>query len=248
MQIANIVVPLQGDEADAQALAAAFAAATPFGAHVEGLFAPDHIRAEARERARIAFLEQAGRAGADVKAAPRPAGTLTAAYREAEDAQALARIEAFADLIVLPHGAARDRGDFIRILMESGRPVLLAAATPRPVARLAICWDGGLAAARALAAALPFAATTHSVEILTVGAPGGIAAGAAADYLALHGVTASVRTLAQGTAPTGATLLREDADLLVLGGYGHSRLVESVFGGTTRHILDRAPSAILMTH
>ena len=43
-------------------------------------------------------------------------------------------------------------------------------------------------------------------------------------------------------------LVRQEADLLVMGGYGHSRVREVIFGGFTRHVLSGADLPILMAH
>jgi nucleotide-binding universal stress UspA family protein len=72
------------------------------------------------------------------------------------------------------------------------------------------------------------------------------------EYLSLHGVTASVRAFACGSSGKGEALLKEaakaEADLLAIGGYGHSRLRETVFGGVTAHVLSHATMPVLLVH
>jgi nucleotide-binding universal stress UspA family protein len=81
-----------------------------------------------------------------------------------------------------------------------------------------------------------------------------VAAGAADDlvrHLKAHGVDAAAGVM-NGKAPVGQ-LLRDEveaqgADLLVMGGYGHTRLHEFVLGGATETILDAPPCAVLLAH
>ena len=137
--------------------------------------------------------------------------------------------------------------------MQTGRPVLLVpkGTDATPTRHIAIGWDGELAAARALTAALPLLERAASVELLladTIDAAK-IGAGEAIAYLALHGVTARARTVGGATQP-GAALLHaaEAADLLVMGAYGHSRIVERLFGGVTAYVVAHARQPVLMLH
>ncbi|MEI9990995.1 MAG: universal stress protein [Rhizomicrobium sp.] len=273
MTIAEVLISLSGTPADEAALDTAFAVAAPFGAHVTALFATPDAReavsaadlreavpvrgeriAGAREQTRLAFAGAARKADAVVRTAVEKYGTLSASYREASGAAADALAEAalFADLVVFPHGAAQGplRPAFVRVLTQSEKPVLLAGAVARAPARIAIGWDGSLPSARALTAALPLLKKAKTVELLTIGEPVGIPASDAVDYLALHRVTASLRPLSSAPVPIGRMLLAgaAGADLLVLGAYGHSRLVERIFGGVTAHVLEHADMAILLAH
>ena len=70
--------------------------------------------------------------------------------------------------------------------------------------------------------------------------------------LAWHNRKTSVQCLQHADRPAVETLLAAaaaaNADLLVMGGYGHSRLREVIFGGFTRHVLAHADLPVLMTH
>ena len=69
--------------------------------------------------------------------------------------------------------------------------------------------------------------------------------------LAWHGVRASKQILHPGDENAAQTLLsaaQERAGLLVMGGYGHSRIREWVFGGFTQRVLENAPLHILLAH
>ena len=144
---------------------------------------------------------------------------------------------------------------FIRTLMKVGRPVLLSAEhLPAEIgAQIAVGWDGSIASAHALSAALPYLCTAKRVEILIVqnGALPGDGSDVAA-YLALHGVTASTRILPRGNAMTAEVLLDSAAkggfDLLVAGGYGHSQMAEAIFGGVTEHIVSHPKIPVFMMH
>ena len=140
----------------------------------------------------------------------------------------------------------------------SGRPLMLAPAT-EPVSlgtAVAIAWDGGPTAARAVTAALPFLREAGTVAILSADKPGAVPT---ADphrlvaYLAWHGITAKPHAVS-ADGRSLSTALTEAAvdlgcDLLVMGAYGHSRFREMVLGGVTQDILRHPPAlSILMAH
>ena len=109
-------------------------------------------------------------------------------------------------------------------------------------------------AARALTAALPFLQIAKQIVILTV-AEDQRAPEDEADRLMTalrwHGVPISVRHLrpdARGAPETLLSAAAEHAALLVMGGYGHSRLREWIFGGFTWHVLRAAEVPVLMAH
>ncbi len=72
------------------------------------------------------------------------------------------------------------------------------------------------------------------------------------DYLACHDVHADMRIIPGNASNVGDALLAAahdmGADLLVVGGYGHSRVREFIFGGTTRQVLSEAKIPVLMAH
>jgi nucleotide-binding universal stress UspA family protein len=143
------------------------------------------------------------------------------------------------------------------VLLGSGRPVLLAPS--HPVERLTgtalVCWRETPEAARALAAAMPLLAKSRRVIILSVGERADASREHGADVarqLAWHGVPAEARWLASDG---GAIAEQIDAfagdcasDLLVMGGYGHSRMRELVFGGCTQRFIDQADRPVFLMH
>jgi len=116
-------------------------------------------------------------------------------------------------------------------------------------------WDGGVTAARAVGDAMPLLRKAGKVDVVTIVSkrvdekemPGFDIA----RHLARHGVNAEVKRLPSGEEPA-STLLSYAADaatdLMVMGGYGHSRLREFVLGGTTRNILASMTVPVLMSH
>lgn len=173
----------------------------------------------------------------------------------------VARRGRVADLVVIARAEGENAVTTITetleaALMDSGAPLLVAPATsPDTVGgHVAIAWNGGLEAARAVTAAMPFLREADKVTILCVGdpCPREATSESLAGYLASHGVSAQIRTIEAGGEPLSASLLgaagKAGADLLVMGAYTHSRLRELVFGGVTYEILAAANIPVLMAH
>jgi nucleotide-binding universal stress UspA family protein len=100
---------------------------------------------------------------------------------------------------------------------------------------------------------MPLLTRAKEVVFISVEEPQGIhqEADRLVRNLAWHGVAATSAPLTPGQAGVGAMLLagaRDRADLLVMGGYGHSRLREWVFGGVTQLVLADAPLSVLIAH
>jgi nucleotide-binding universal stress UspA family protein len=118
-----------------------------------------------------------------------------------------------------------------------------------------IAWDGGRPAARAVADALPLLALVDRVEIVTVNDASGdrhLPSENIARHLARHGIAVELKSVPRGDLDVANALLSyagdAGADLIVMGGYGHSRLREIVLGGTTRTILQSMTVPVLMAH
>jgi nucleotide-binding universal stress UspA family protein len=152
-----------------------------------------------------------------------------------------------------------------RLAIESGRPVIVvpkgsgAAALPKSVV---IAWNASREAARAAFDALPLLKGAQKVELLTIHEAGErtllqpgedvLPVSAVADALSRHTVKPTVTNLKATGDSVGeqicARALAQDADLLVMGAYGLTRLRELVFGGVSRHVLARAPVPVLLSH
>jgi nucleotide-binding universal stress UspA family protein len=146
------------------------------------------------------------------------------------------------------------------VMLNCGRPVLVVpyAGSAEAVGnRILVAWDGGMPATRAITAALPLLKSAQAVTLAVfdprrVYDQHGDQPGAdMALYLARHGVRVEVVEQAAG-ADVGSALLNLAAetrtDLLVMGGYGHSRFREIVLGGATDTILNSMTLPVLMAH
>lgn len=170
----------------------------------------------------------------------------------------VARRARFFDLVVLGRsGRVVDEPytqTIEQTLAQSGRPVLLAQAemNDRVGSGVAVAWNGSPQSVRAVGAALPILATADAVTVITVGdrKPGD---DGLLEYLAWHGIVARFKGVpaAHGRS-TGASLLdtaREaNADILIMGGYGHRPWREALFGGVTRDLLATSKMPLLLVH
>lgn len=147
------------------------------------------------------------------------------------------------------------------VLLGSGRPVLVAPVqwTPGPIGRnIIIGWDASGEAARAMHDALLLSSPDGDITIVTVNAkPGSLDHGDApgldiAAHLARHGRKVELRNEASLGRPVHEVLMQvatdTNADLMVLGGYRHSRLQQTIFGGVTRNMLRETRLPLLLSH
>jgi nucleotide-binding universal stress UspA family protein len=147
-----------------------------------------------------------------------------------------------------------------RLALESGRPVLVVPYAGRfgEIGRnVVVAWKPGRESARAVFDALPILLAAEKVHILEIRdknhSPNALAPDTTiAAALARHGIKPSVRTSVLGDIGVGDEILSRlsdlDADLLVMGAYGHSRMREMVFGGVTRHIARHMTVPTLFSH
>jgi nucleotide-binding universal stress UspA family protein len=210
--------------------------------------------------------EQAAKAAvANFEAAAIPAGIshqprmVTASLAGAADT--FGKIARQFDLAVVGQ-SERDRMAPEELIVEgalfgSGRPVIVVPHTQSSglkLDKIIICWNGGRTAARAMAEAMPFLHQAKSVEVITVGTDAGKndESAGVGQHLARHGLKAEVKNIVPGDLKVSAAILAHakasGADLLVMGGYGHSRLREFILGGTTRGVLKSTTVPTLMSH
>jgi nucleotide-binding universal stress UspA family protein len=121
--------------------------------------------------------------------------------------------------------------------------------------RVVVCWDGSRNAARAIADAMPLLHRAKAVDVLIVASEAGkstdVPGADIGQHLARHGLKVDVKRITADIAVADAILSHaadSGADLLVMGGYGHSRLREFILGGATRHILQTMTVPVLMSH
>lgn len=193
-------------------------------------------------------------------------GSVTASWCEVEgNDREQAIIEAYYnDLIVFARPASpedlsmRGVGD---VLVACGKPLLLAPSTAcaNPLSTVVIAWKESAASARAVAAALPLLKKAEKVHVLGVAEDAAdeqstlASAERLAKYLRRQGLRLQAGQIpARGRNACDVLLEAADqklrAGLLVMGGYGHSRTREFIFGGFTRRVLHSAPLPVFLCH
>jgi len=151
--------------------------------------------------------------------------------------------------------------DFPELLaLESGRPVLVVPYVGRypSVGRnVVVAWKAGRESARAVFDALPFLRDAENVHILEIKEHADQKSTLAPDTsiaasLARHGIKPTIHTSVAADISIGDEILSRladiDADLLVMGAYGHGRMRQLVFGGVTRHIARHMTVPTLFSH
>jgi nucleotide-binding universal stress UspA family protein len=145
------------------------------------------------------------------------------------------------------------------VLFESGRPVIFVPfiqKTALKLDRVLLAWDGGRTAARAVGDAMPFLEKAKQVEVVIVGAKppksDEVSGADLGEHLARHGIKTTVKRITAPESNVPSTILSHaadsSADMIVMGGYGHSRLREFVLGGVTRGLLEAMTVPVLMSH
>lgn len=234
--------------------------ASDWGAMSYDLYAHLHKEAHARANARAdALRARYAHADAPVEVRVAEAVSVHAPYTAALHAR-------YADLTILPtlgeHEPERMlvHDYFHTLLLQSGGPVMtVPAATPSlPPKRVLVAWKPTREASRAVRDAMPYLRDAAHVEIVVVdpktGEVGhGDEPGAdIAAHLARHGLDVRVSSRERKNFSVAYSLLEHaretGADLIVAGGYGHSRFRESVLGGTTRELLGTTHVPVLFSH
>ena len=217
---------------------------------------------EAGKRVEATIANVSLAASVPVVAVPTRGKTVTLSFRQLHGnlTDQLTEAARLSDLVVFGPLHERDKAGltdaFVQVLTDTDRPVLLTTErqTPNFAQKIAIGWDGKTAAAQAVSAALPYLALATSVEIISVQRAAGTPQPTEGlqEYLSLHGVKCSERIVMRSHKTTGEVLLEAaasgGADLLVVGGYGHSRIRESLIGGVTRHVIANAQLPVFMVH
>ena len=226
-------------------LESARATAADEEAHLQGLLM-DYL--EARD---IVLVEEP----------PVPEGRVSASWHEIEGHQAaiVAVRGRLADVIAVAQpekSGVSGHKTLESALLETGKLVLMCP--PKPTDRIGghVCvgWNGGAEAARTISAAMPILEAADKVTVFS--SPDGLEDKLSADdlreHLGWHDVNAEVTTMNVGATEVGNMLLAETGraggDVLLIGGYGHSRRRELVMGGVTRHVIEHADIPVLLVH
>jgi len=227
------------------------------GAAVAAVFEMERERAvERAEAALTVFKTEAANAG--LSFACHPLGAIPA-----DAAALLGEMARLHDLSIVlqpePAQGSFDNDVPSEILFQAGGPVLFlpynfrGAFKPK---RIGLCWDGSRLAARAMRDAAPFMARAEEIVIITINeadaVPDDVSARNLAKHLGRRGLSTRTASLSAARADIQPTILSlaadESLDLLVMGGYGHSRLQERLLGGVTRAMLEAMTVPTLMSH
>ncbi len=270
MSWARIMAPLAGVQADRDLLVSAATLAKAFEAELACVHAPADIadlmpwmgegfmggvQVTALESLKEAAVEGARAVG--VLAAEIGYARTRVISLESPVWAGLAMEGRLSDVIVFDNAAARGKGPlaeaFQQLVADEQRPIIVARPGLKVGGVAVVAWDGGKEASRAVRTALPLLQKASSV--IVAGAPAASSRnfdlGRLVEFLAARGVTATSQTL-QGTGDAAGLLLgtaREaGADFLVAGAFGHPRLQEFIFGGTTRSLLNSDGPSLFLSH
>lgn len=190
----------------------------------------------------------------------------TVACLDTEAADKIALHARYSDLVVMGQAdpgvsALGGRHMAEDVVLSSGRPVLVVPYIGTNGAlgdKVVVAWDAGRESVRAVNDALPILAAAKDVTVLSVNPRidderHGEQPGAdIALHLARHGCKVDVNHLESRDISIGDTILSyladRGSDLLVMGGYGHSRWREVILGGVTRHISEHMTVPVFMSH
>jgi nucleotide-binding universal stress UspA family protein len=172
----------------------------------------------------------------------------------------------FADLVILPRPYGQNQGPEAEAVIEAAlfeghAPVLVlpdtGAGRAAAARRVVIAWNQSAEAMSAVRKAMPILKAADLVNIAVIdppqhGAERSDPGGMLCQMLVRHGVRAEVSVLARTLPRISDVLARHvldtNADLLVMGAYGHSRFREAILGGATRNMLEKAEVPVLMAH
>jgi nucleotide-binding universal stress UspA family protein len=270
MSWARIMAPLAGGAHDVRVLEFAAAIAAPFGAEVAAVHAPADIAdlmpwmgegfmGGVQITAMDSLKEAAAEGERAARAACAACGYARTTFVGLETPVWAGRSmeSRLSDVVLFDTEAARGRGPlaeaFQQMVADEQRPTIVARPGLRADGVVAVAWDGGKEASRAARTALPLLEKASRVVILA--APGASSRNFDPErlkaFFAARDVTAEVR-LINGTGDAAQLLLdgagAVSADILVAGAFGHPRLQEYIFGGTTRTLLNNDGPSLFLSH
>lgn len=235
-----------------------------------GIYVPDLLRKQLMKHAsELADVEEEGlkdelralaeRLGLNLGEMPDGRPRCTWVEEAGRQVDVIPRHGRLADVIVVPQpDVDRNLGvnTLKAALFHTGRPVLMVPNGVAPPGKLGrkvtLAWNGSLEAARAVTMTLPLLRETESVTILSTGAEQkAVTARDLSDYLRAHEVDSTIhrfekdRRLAANLLAISRDL---EADTLIMGAYGDSHEHETVFGGNTQHVVDKARMPVIFVH
>ena len=264
------MAPLSGGKGDPAVLAAAAELARPFEAEVSGVYAPADVAdlmpwmgegfMGGVQITAVESLKEAANVGeANARGALEACGAPNSSFTTLESPvwATLAVESRLSDVVVFNDEAARGKGPlaeaFQQLVANEQRPTVVARPGLKADGLMAVAWDGGKEATRATRTAMPLLEKASRVVIL--GAPSASSRDfdphRLQDFLGARGVEADVE-LIKGSGDAAGLLLGAarslGASLLVSGAFGHARLREFIFGGTTRSLLQADSPSLFLSH
>ena len=150
---------------------------------------------------------------------------------------------------------------FSALLLDAGRPVLVVPPTGKllvPPRRVVLAWQPRREPSRAIHDALPLLPRDARIDVLVLDpevgefSHGQQPGADIATHLARHGLQVQVVAQSREGRSVGTAIVdhaeQQQADLVVMGGYGHSRWRQQILGGTTRSVLEQATMPVLFSH
>ncbi|RLK00620.1 universal stress protein [Ruegeria conchae] len=177
----------------------------------------------------------------------------------------VARRARFSDLVILPRPYGKDRDAEAEPIVEAAMfeghaPVLLVPDEIEPISSpktIMVGWNESIEAMRAIRCALPFLKQAELTRIVVIDPPrhgpdrsdpGGLLS----QMLARHGVKCEIDVLSKTMTRVSDILNRHaadtEADMIVMGAYGHSRFREAILGGATRNMLEQSEVPVFLAH
>ncbi|WP_424831585.1 universal stress protein [Ruegeria sp.] len=177
----------------------------------------------------------------------------------------VARRAMFSDLVILPRPYGQDRDAEAEPIVEAAMfeghaPVLLVPDDAQPLTKpetVLIGWNESPEAMRAIRRALPFLKQAELARIVVIDPPRhgpdrSDPGGMLSQMLARHGVKCEIDVLSKTMSRVSDILNRHatdtEADMIVMGAYGHSRFREAILGGATRNMLEQASVPVFLAH
>lgn len=219
------------------------------------------VYAELRERGQRRLAELKARL--DDEAVSWDARVVEALYADAPHTVAREAFDADVCIVAGSGGPSADatalHAWFSALLLESGRPVLVVpprSGPALPLRRAMVAWQPARQTARAVHDALPLLADAGLVELVVIGRgdddPALESARRMVAHLVRHSIPTDLVSLRAGERSVAQALLdyaeRSGVQVLIAGGYGHSRLREWVLGGVTRELLASAQLPVFFGH
>ncbi len=270
MSWARIMTPLSGGEGDKAVIAAAAKLAEPFGAELAAVYTPADVAdvmpwmgegfLGGVQTTALESLKEAAAVGERNAQAAVSAVTYAKTQFISLQTPVWAGLSAesrLSDVVVFGSDPARGRGPlaeaFQQMVADEQRPVLIARGDFSVGGPVAVAWDGGKEASRAARLALPLLEKASRVVILAAPKassrtfdPARLQA-----YYAARGVKADIDILPDSGDAAPLLLYatqKAQAEILVAGAFGHPRLQEFIFGGTTRTLLGADAPSLFLSH